>query len=404
MSKRFALLAAAGTLALGTAHAQDDNKGYYGAAGLGYAYEYGNNDFESDGNAFPTEFDTRLDTTGGFATYGALGKYFQRGLRGEVEVSYRLQDIDSLPGDGTASWNGFPSAGDIGNMSAVATMVNVLKDFELTERLTPYVGVGVGIVQVRMDFDNVDDIPQATTPAQAGAPGYRIFAKNQDYVPGVQARAGVSFDISDRLAFDVGYRYLQTGQYDTEAFVNNQVADVQGDYRVHETTFGLRYSFGARGAAAAATGAGAAAAAQEPEVQTKTCFDGTVVPMGQPCPEIEEDALTPEELRTVVYFDLNSAELTPAAEQLLRRRASEASEVDLIEVVVSGNTDTSGSASYNERLSERRAEVVREALVSFGIDRSKIEIRALGETNLARETGDGVVEPLNRRTEVEFDF
>ncbi|MEM9838468.1 MAG: OmpA family protein [Pseudomonadota bacterium] len=400
MTYRVALLAAAGVMALGTASAQDKD-GYYISGGLGYAWEYGENDFESDGNAVPTEFDTNIDTDAGFATHGAIGKYFSNGLRGEIEMSYRLVDVDSLPGDGTASWNGFGSID--GNMSAVATMVNVLKDFQVTEKLTPYVGAGVGVAQVRFDFDNVDDIPAATSPADAGGNGYRIFMKNRDYVPAFQLRAGARYDLTEKLALDVGYRYLQTGQYDSEAFVNNPVADVTGDYRVHETTVGLVYNFG--GGAAAATAAAAAPAATAAAVpQTKTCFDGTVVPMGQECPVVDEDALTPAELRTVVYFDLDSSRLTPAAEALLRRRADEASDVDLVEVVVSGNTDTTGSAGYNQRLSQRRAEVVKDALVGFGIDVSKIRIRALGETNLARATADGVNEPLNRRTEVEFDF
>ncbi|MEM1381270.1 MAG: OmpA family protein [Pseudomonadota bacterium] len=416
MSYRIALLAAAGTLALSAASAQDDEKGYYGAAGLGYAYGIGNNDFQSDEadtTAFTNirSFDSALDTNGGLATYGAIGKYFDWNLRGEVELSYRLTDIETLPGERRAAdadvqgdgefFVGFLSNGDIGNMSAISTMVNVYRDFEITEKLTPYAGFGVGVTQLRFDFDNVDDVPAATNTAQAGTTGYRVFMKNADYVPAFQIRGGASYAITDDLSFDIGYRYLQTGRYDTEAFINNEVTDVTGDYRVHETTFGLRYAFGAKGGAYLPRPAATNAA---PEVQTKTCFDGTVVPMGQDCPTVDEDALTPEELRTVVYFDLDSAVLTPAARTLLQNRAAQAAEVDLIEVIVSGNTDTTGSADYNRRLSARRAEVVRQALVGFGVDQSKIRVRALGETNLARQTPDGVKEPLNRRSEVEFRF
>ena len=61
-------------------------------------------------------------------------------------------------------------------------------------------------------------------------------------------------------------------------------------------------------------------------------------------------------------------------------------------------------AHYNQRLSQRRANVVRDALVANGIDSSVISIEALGESNPAKPTADGIREPLNRRTEVEFEF
>jgi len=422
MKYRIALLAAAGTLALGTAYAQDD-KGYYGAIGLGYAWEYGLNDFDSedkDTTNFTdiTSFDSSVDTSGGIATYWALGKYMNRGLRGELELSWRLQDVDALPGErgqdepvgNGAFFAGFPGGGDqIGSSKVTALMVNVLKDFEVTEKLTPYVGAGVGIARVRYEMGNLDDVTNLIQSTADAATGYRISMSDQAYVPAFQGRAGISYRITDNLSAELGYRYLQTARYDMEAYINNTTpvaTDVTGDYQVHETTFGLRYSFGSfpmpwkKGEKATPV----AAAPEQPEVQTKTCFDGTVVPMGQACPEVDEDALTPAELSTVVYFEINSADLSPTAEALLRRRAGEASEVELIEVVVSGGTDTTGSAGYNQRLSQRRAAVVREALVRFGIDGDKIRVVALGENSLARQTGDGVNEPLNRRTEVEFDF
>ncbi|GGY53353.1 OmpA family protein [Parvularcula lutaonensis] len=420
MSYRLALLVAVGTAALGTASAQTAEKeGHYGALGVGYAYEYGANDFQSEEGALRSmdaqEFDSRLETGDGFAAYAALGKYFQRGLRGEIELSHRSQDVNDLPGDG-AMFAGFRTGGngqnvvngtplgdnnDLGTFGVTAGMVNLYKDFnfDAAGRFTPYIGAGIGFAKVRADFDNVDDQP-AVTDAQvmnATRPvSFRILASNDDYVTAVQGLAGISFALTDDLSFDLGYRYLRTGEYDFDAYVNNEVTAVTGEYEVHETTFGLRWDFGA--------GAPVAAPAVQPTPQTKTCFDGTVVPMGQDCPTAAEDEVTPEELRTVVYFEFDSAELSPAARQLLQRRAQQATDLDIIEVVVSGHTDTSGSASYNERLSARRAQVVRDALVSYGIDADKIKIRALGETKPAKPTPDGVREPLNRRTEVEFDF
>ena len=65
-----------------------------------------------------------------------------------------------------------------------------------------------------------------------------------------------------------------------------------------------------------------------------------------------------------------------------------------------GHTDSSGAAPYNLTLSQRRAKDVRDELVRQGIDGARITSEGKGESELAVQTGDGVKEQLNRRTEV----
>jgi OOP family OmpA-OmpF porin len=48
-------------------------------------------------------------------------------------------------------------------------------------------------------------------------------------------------------------------------------------------------------------------------------------------------------------------------------------------VLVTGHTDRIGSDAYNQKLSERRADAVRDYLVSKGVDKAKIEAIGLGE-------------------------
>ena len=67
---------------------------------------------------------------------------------------------------------------------------------------------------------------------------------------------------------------------------------------------------------------------------------------------------------------------------------------------VVGHTDSSGSAPYNLTLSQRRAKDARDELVRQGIDGARITSEGKGESELAVQTGDGVKEQLNRRTEV----
>ena len=73
-------------------------------------------------------------------------------------------------------------------------------------------------------------------------------------------------------------------------------------------------------------------------------------------------------------------------------------------VVVIGHTDTSGSAAYNIRLSERRAKTVADALAGLGVDGSKLAVDWKGEAEPAVATGDGVKEPLNRRSTIDITF
>jgi outer membrane protein OmpA-like peptidoglycan-associated protein len=106
----------------------------------------------------------------------------------------------------------------------------------------------------------------------------------------------------------------------------------------------------------------------------------------------------------VVYFEWDRSNLNQAALETIDAAVSRARQCNVGGVVVVGHTDTSGSAQYNIGLSERRASVVRDALVARGIAAGSIQTQARGETDLARATRDGVREPLNRRTAVTISF
>ncbi|MDO8800457.1 OmpA family protein, partial [Phenylobacterium sp.] len=106
----------------------------------------------------------------------------------------------------------------------------------------------------------------------------------------------------------------------------------------------------------------------------------------------------------IVYFPFDQYVLTPEAQTVVSEAANYANGGRATQVVVVGHTDSSGSPAYNVRLSERRAKAVADALVGQGVGAGSLQVDWKGETMLAVPTGDGVKEPLNRRSTIDINF
>ena len=109
-----------------------------------------------------------------------------------------------------------------------------------------------------------------------------------------------------------------------------------------------------------------------------------------------------ESLREVVYYNFDSAQ-SAEVEAQIQKIIDLASSRNARSIRVTCHTDTTGSAAYNQNLSEQRAVDVVNVLVARGISRSLISSQGLGETSLLVPTGDGVKEQLNRRCEIDLD-
>src|SRR3954471_13900237 len=116
-------------------------------------------------------------------------------------------------------------------------------------------------------------------------------------------------------------------------------------------------------------------------------------------------------LKSSELFEFNKATLTPAARSKLDSEVvAKIKDVrDLKFVNVNGHTDRLGSAQYNQKLSEKRAESVKAYLVSKGVDASKVETYGFGKTMPVKSCPDqksrkALIECLapNRRVEVEI--
>lgn len=88
-----------------------------------------------------------------------------------------------------------------------------------------------------------------------------------------------------------------------------------------------------------------------------------------------------------VYFDYNSVQIGPAGREIVRLAATGYKAGMPSGVTVTGFSDPSGGAGYNQRLSLRRANAVAAALEHDGIPRSAIVVSGQGETSGGAEQG-----------------
>jgi len=106
------------------------------------------------------------------------------------------------------------------------------------------------------------------------------------------------------------------------------------------------------------------------------------------------------EVPTTITFAFNSAQLDEQARAVLRQQAHFILAFPEVRFSVYGHTDLVGSAAYNRRLGERRAEAAVAFLVSQGVERSRLDaLVSLGETAPVVDTATR--ERRNRRTVTE---
>ena len=100
------------------------------------------------------------------------------------------------------------------------------------------------------------------------------------------------------------------------------------------------------------------------------------------------------------YFELGGDALTPESKTLVQEVLAVVKTRAVPEVSVAGHTDTTGTAANNVQLGLKRAALIRNFLVTAGVNPALVQVTSYGETNQLVETRDNVAEPRNRRVEV----
>lgn len=101
-----------------------------------------------------------------------------------------------------------------------------------------------------------------------------------------------------------------------------------------------------------------------------------------------------------VLFDLNEADLKSAGEKTVGRLAQFMREYENRRVRIEGYTDSTGADAYNQKLSERRANSVRDALINQGISSRRVETRGYGKQYPVAGNDSSSGRQQNRRVEI----
>lgn len=158
-------------------------------------------------------FDTAdLSFDPGFGLLAAVGTGLAPGVRGEIELGYRMNDVDKISAGGLGSAE---IGGDVGTLSLMA---NVFKDFQPEEAFSPFIGAGIGMAQVDVELE---------------ADGESV--SDDDTVFAYQAAVGVAYAISETVKLDAQYRFFATA--------DPSFGGIDGEYYSSNFLIGARANF-----------------------------------------------------------------------------------------------------------------------------------------------------------------
>ncbi|HYV65451.1 MAG TPA: OmpA family protein [Myxococcales bacterium] len=154
--------------------------------------------------------------------------------------------------------------------------------------------------------------------------------------------------------------------------------------------------------AAGIVGGGAAGALVGGLLGHVICDPMKEAPPPPPPPVAQAPPPPPKKIETITgpNFDFDKVHLRPEGVTKVEHAVKVMQEEPSMHVVVEGYTDSIGSDAYNLKLSERRAETVRNLMVEKGISASRITTRGLGEADPVASNKTAAGRAENRRVEI----
>ncbi len=297
------------------------------------------------------------------------------GLRPEIELDHRRNDVHR-------DEYGLPVSGGENADSALA---NLWYDFKLPngpqQRFHPYIGAGAGALRLQNRSVSIGGIGTSA---------------DSDTKFAWQAGAGLGFDVTPRVTVSVDYRYLESdrGRFNVEF-----APSWHEDYRTQTALLSVRYSFGSAPRPAPAApepppmpSPPPPAPAPPPVVEAPPCRPPAGFQVDANCHIIDQTLIV-----RAVDFEFNRIELTKPAQETLNEVAHALTLQPELAVEIDGYTDSIGGAAYNLKLSQRRADAVKDYLAGHGVDPATLTAKGFGKDDpiATNATAEGRAE--NRR-------
>lgn len=293
----------------------------------------------------------------------AVGKRFTETLSLELAATRAIHDLSGTQ-----------------ELDLRAYSLDVLHNFLPRSRVSPYVSLGAGALRTAPSGQD----SHTHIMGQAGL-GLMIHVAEKD---DGSLRFGLRPEVKARMAFP-------------------QDNDPQDKFLDYAAGLGFLFTFGsARPAPEPVAQPAPPPAAPPPPPPPPRDTDGDgVIDDRDRCPDtppgvaVDTDGCTRRGSATLqgVTFEFNSAVLTSASRPVLDVVAADLKRYPRLKIELQGHTDSVGNDAYNLRLSEKRAQAVREYLVSQGVGEQQLTARGFGESVPVAEntTEDGRAQ--NRR-------
>ncbi|MDA7086595.1 OmpA family protein [Pseudomonas sp. SA3-5] len=126
-------------------------------------------------------------------------------------------------------------------------------------------------------------------------------------------------------------------------------------------------------------------------------------PMAEPAPVAEEPAQVVR-VELDVKFDFDKAQVKEESYSDIKNLADFMKQYPQTSTTVEGHTDSVGTDSYNQQLSEKRASAVREVLVNqYGVEGQRVNAAGYGETQPVADNATEAGRAINRRVEAQVE-
>lgn len=184
---------------------------------------------------------------------------------------------------------------------------------------------------------------------------------------------GMSYQMTPSLSLSAGYQYIDSiGKSNT------------GKYDSHAAMISVAYTFGSK--------------VQSAPIET--------TPVVESIPAPKQEAVDTKQVYTfsaetiVGRFGFDSVTLSDNFIQSLAEVVSILETNPQARAVIVGHTDSTGAETYNQRISERRAQAVAVQLVDLGVSQEQLEWRGAGWSNPIADNATAEGRAKNRRIEV----